>query len=152
MITHNKIVKLLEDISTNHYQLNGFGFGDLWEYLASTIPQTPCLWGVLNNSTRNNKELTLSYSLFVFDLVKRDESNENEVLSDCHQIAIDIIAILNSPTYTPSQYILSPSNNMEDFTQRFDNSVAGWKLDVTFRIPFENDVCQIPFSGLPTID
>lgn len=149
-ITHNQIVKLLEDISTNHYQLNGFGFGDVWEYLASSTKQTPCLWGVLNGSNRNGKELTLNYTLLVFDQVKRDESNENEVLSDTYQILTDVITILNSPTYA-SQFILGVSNTMQDFTERFDSSVSGWSVDVSFRIPFDNDICQIPSSGLPSL-
>jgi hypothetical protein len=151
MISHNKIIKLLEYVSINHYQINGFGGGDLWEYLASNTPDTPTLWWVLNGSTRDNKEHIFNYSLFVFDLVKRDESNKDEVLSDTHQIMLDVLAILNSPTYS-TQFLLNPSNSLDDFTERFDSVVAGWKCDIQIRTMFDNDVCQIPFSGLPTID
>lgn len=150
-ITHNQIVKLFQDLATNHYQINGFGFGDPWEYLASNTPSTPCLWGILNNTTRNKREVTLTYSLLIFDLVKADESNENEVLSDTQQIALDILAMLGSPTYS-SQFYLGESSTMEDFTERFDSKVSGWKLDVSLRIPFDNDVCQVPASGLPSLE
>lgn len=150
-ITHNGIVKLLEDIADNHYQINGYGFGDVWEYLASDTKKTPCLWGVLNGSNRNGKELTLNYTLLVFDQVKRDESNENNVLSDTYQILTDVLTILNSPTYS-SQFILGVSNSMQDFTERFDNAVSGWSVEVSFRIPFDNDICQIPSSGLPSLN
>jgi hypothetical protein len=150
-ITHNQIVKLLRDLATNHYQINGFGFGDPWEYLASNTPATPCLWGILNNTQRTKREVTLSYSLLIFDLVKINEDNEDEVLSDTQQIALDILAMLGSPTYT-SQFILGDSSQMEDFTERFDSKVAGWKMDITIRIPFDNDVCQVPASGLPSLE
>lgn len=150
MITHNKIVKLLEDISTNHYQLNGFGFGDVWEYLASSTPATPCLWGILGNTTREKNEVIMNYTLLVFDLVKSNEGNEDEVLSDTQRIVFDILSILNSPLYS-TQFILNPSNSMEDFTERFDSSVAGWKVDIQIRTTFDNDVCQIPSSGMPSL-
>lgn len=149
-ITHNGIIKLFEDIANNHYQINAFGFGDVWEYLASSTKRTPCLWGILNGSSRNNKELTLDYTLLVFDQVKRDESNEDNVLSDTHQILLDVITILNSPTYA-SQFILSVTNSMSDFTERFDDAVSGWSVNVSLRIPFDNDICQIPSSGLPSL-
>jgi hypothetical protein len=149
-ITHNQIVSLLEDIANNHYQINGFGFGEPWEYLASDTKKTPCLWGILNGSNRNNKELTLNYTLLVFDQVKKDESNENNVLSDTYRILMDVVTILNSPTYA-TQFILGVSNTMQDFTERFDNAVSGWSVEVSFRIPFDNDICQIPSSGLPSL-
>ena len=150
-ITHNQIVQLFEDLSTNHFQINGFGFGDPWEYLSNNTPNTPCLWGVLNNTQRNKREVTLNYSLLIFDLVKADESNENEVLSDTHQIALDLLAMLGSPTYS-SQFFLGDNSPMEDFTERFDSKVAGWKIDISLRIPFDNDVCQVPASGLPSLE
>lgn len=150
MISHNKIVKLLEDIASNHYQIRGFGFGDVWEYLASETPKTPVLWGMTGNVSKTQAEITYSYKLLIMDLVKRDESNENEVLSDTERIIFDVLAILNSSTYNDS-FIFSSSNQLEPFTERFDNSVSGWAVDISFRVPIENDVCQVPSSGLPTL-
>ena len=150
-ITHNQIVKLLEDIATNHYQINDFGFGDVWEYLASSTPSTPTLWGILNGTTREKNEVIFNYSILIFDQVKKDESNENHVLSDTHRIMLDVLAILNSPLYSNS-FLLNASNSMEDFTERFDSVVAGWKCDIQIRTTFDNDVCQIPSTGMPSLD
>lgn len=150
MISHNEIVTLLETIATNHFQIRGFGFGDPWEYLGSTTPKTPLMWGMLGNTSKTSTEITYNYKLLVFDLVKRDESNENEVLSDTHRIIFDIIAILDSPDYYNS-FTFSASNQLEPFTERFDNSVSGWAVDIAFRVPIENDVCSVPSSGLPSL-
>lgn len=150
MITHVQIVKLFQDIATNHYQVNGFGFGDPWEYLASEEPDTICIWGVLNPSTRNGNEVLLNYSLLIFDYTKDDESDKNEALSNCHRVALDVISILSSPTYQ-DQFILSASNQMDDFTERFTSKVTGWKLDLTFRVFFDNDACLVPSSGMPEL-
>ena len=150
MITHNQIVKLLRDIATNHYQINGFGFGDIWEYLASETPRTPMLWGIANGSSRNDREVVMNYTLLVFDQVKRDESNENHVLSDTHRIMLDVIAILQDPTYQ-SSFVFGASNSMQDFTERFDNAVTGWSCEVSFRYGFDNNPCQVPSSGMPDL-
>ena len=40
---------------------------------------------------------------------------------------------------------------MEDFTERFDSSVSGWKIDIQLRTTFDNDVCSIPSTGLPSL-
>jgi len=149
-ITHNQIIQLLEDVATNHYQINGFGFGKNWEYLQSETLNTPVLWGEQGTSQRSDREVTMNYTLYLMDLVKRDDSNLQEVISDMTQIALDIVAILNSPTYS-SQFLFQSSNNIEPFEWLFDNGASGVKLDISFRIPFDNDVCQVPFSGLPTI-
>ena len=151
MIGHNEIVQLLEDIATNHYQIRGFGFGDPWEYLASETPKTPIMWGMLGNTSRSDIEVTYNYKLLVMDLVKRDESDENEVLTDTQKIIFDVIAQLNSNTYY-NEFYFSASSSLEPFTERFDNSVSGWAVDISFRVPSENDPCQVPTSGTPTLN
>ena len=32
-LTYNQIIKVLNDFATNHYQINEFGNGDLWEVM-----------------------------------------------------------------------------------------------------------------------
>jgi hypothetical protein len=155
MITHNKIVKFLNDIATNHLMINGFGFGDPWEYLANSTPQTVCLWGIdlehsINKSQENGTSiLSLNYKILVFDLVDKGEDVEDYVLSDTLQIALDVLAIMdykaNSEDYSFSYSTVKP------FTERFDSEVSGHEVDITFRVPLENNICQIPLTSIPTI-
>ncbi len=147
-ITLNQIVKLFEDIATNHDQIQSFGFGDLWEYSANNDgltknKKTPTLWAVLEDSTFDSNELVLNFTLLVFDLVKKDEFNETEVLSDTLQIAGDVYSILQSPDYYDHFTIIS-SSQLQDFTERFDDEVSGWSMKIGLRIQGIDTRCVAP--------
>ena len=42
--TVNQLISVFKDISTRHYQINGFGIGDNWENGASEEKIHPVLW------------------------------------------------------------------------------------------------------------
>ena len=96
--THNQIKNLLSRIATNHNQINDFGFGDTWEQGVKAL-SFPILWATLNPGSINDNEVVLNYSLYFLDLVNRDEANEDEVLSDQLQTAVDVYSILRSDIY-----------------------------------------------------
>lgn len=156
MITHNKIVKLLNDIATNHQMIHGFGFGDPWEYLASSTPDTVCLWGIdlehnISKDQQNETSvLSLNYKILLFDLVDKGEGNENDVLSDTLQLALDVLTILDYKAYQ-NEFSFSYSA-IKPFTEKFDSEVSGHEVDITFRIPHSNNICQIPLTSIPTIN
>ena len=147
-MTLNQIIKLFTDIATNHDMIQSFGFGDLWEYSANNDgltknKRTPTFWAVLEDSTINDNELTLNFSLLFFDTVKKDEFNETEVLSDTLRIAQDVFSILQSPTYY-SKFVIVSTSNLQDFTERFDDEVAGWKMTLGIRIQGVDTRCVAP--------
>ena len=53
-ITHNQIVKLLEDIATNHYQINDFGFGDVADNIIVNPGFGVILWTNCDFNSDNN--------------------------------------------------------------------------------------------------
>lgn len=151
MYSLNQIKKVLEDIATNHKQINSFGFGDIWEYTAK--PQVhPIMWAELkeSNITVTEKQLFLSFSLYFMDLVNKDERNETEVLSDQLFTATDVISLLWSQTYE-DVFFFGADVQLTPFTEAHDDEVSGWKCDVTFRIPYLRDTCYIPSSSIPPI-
>lgn len=155
-ITHNQIVKLLNDIATNHQMINGFGFGDIWEEGATETLDTVVLWGIdmehkiEKNTANQTATIDLNYKLLLMDLVDKGEGNENDVLSDTLQITLDVLAILDYKLYQ-DKYSFSYSN-IKPFTERLDHEYTGHEVDITFKIPFDNNVCQIPLTSIPTIN
>lgn len=154
MTSLNQIIKLFQDIATNHNQIQSFGFGDLWEYSANhdgltKNKKTPTFWAVLEDSNITDNELTLNFSLLFFDLVKKDEFNETEVLSDTLRIATDVWAVLDSDNFYDN-FTLTKTANLQDFTERFDDEVAGWKMSISLRIQGAMDSCSAPIT-IPTI-
>ena len=155
-ITHIQIVKLLNDIATNHEMIKSFGFGDIWEEGATEQLESVVLWGIdlehkiEKNTANQTATIDLNYKLLIMDLVDKGEDMENDVLSDTLQIALDVLAILDYKTFQ-DKYSFSYSN-IKPFTERLDSEYTGHEVDITFKIPFDNDVCQIPLTAIQTIN
>lgn len=152
-MTHNQFIKLFRDIATAHKDINSFGTGDLWEYMANEeatlLPVT--LWVVPKDNAINEFVDKPSYTFLLMDFVNKDESNEDEVLSDTNRIAKDVIAILRQPYYEDF-FEIEKSFNLTNFTERFDSEVSGWQFDIVFKQPFIYDSCQVNQTGLPLIN
>lgn len=147
MQTLNQLIQKLNDFATNHQQVHSFGFGDLWEIEASGAKNGTVMWAnVVSGSVDvTGKQATMDFRVCIMDLVKKDESNENEVLSDCYLIALDLVAYLNYQNNWDN-YTMSSNVPMTPFTERFDNDWSGWIVDVTLQNRFTSDYCQIPLN------
>lgn len=146
-MTLNQIVTNLEAIATNHRQVNTFGFGDIWEVASSGDITYPLMWATLDGidvSTSEKKE-TYKFSLLFMDVVKGGEVNELEVLSDQLSIAKDVLAQLKHPSYDWN--FQNNNSSLEDFTERFVDSVSGWKMNISLELPFSSDRCAMPYTG-----
>lgn len=152
--TYNQVVKLFSDIAVNHYQINSFVDGDLWETMESnqaTHKKFPLLWIRPISSTIEFPFTTIRIGIAVMDLVNTDESNENEVLSDTHLILSDIKAVLSTPSYS-NTFIISKGASLTPFTERFSAKVSGWAMELDVKIKWVEDRCAIPISGAPVIN
>jgi len=152
--THNQIVKLLQDTATNHQMIKSFGFGDIWEEGATEQLQPLVLWGIdlehkINRNVLNETStIDLNYKLIIMDLVDKGENMENDVLSDTLQITLDVLAVLGYKSMYPF-YQFSYST-IKPFTERLDSEYTGHEVDITFTMPFDNNICQVPLDNLPT--
>ena len=147
MQTLNQLIQKLNDFATSHQQVNSFGFGDLWEIEASGAKDAVVMWANVTNGNIDiaGKQATIDFRICIMDLVKKDESNENEVLSDCYLIAMDLVAYLNNnPNW--DNYTIASNVPMTPFTERFDNDWSGWIVDITLQNRFVSDYCQIPLA------
>jgi len=146
-MTLNQIVQQLQEIANNHLQVNTWGFGDIWEIAASGDIQYPLncvtLEGV--DVSTSAKTETYKFSLLFMDAVKNGEVNETEVLSDQLSIAKDFLAQLKHPSYDWN--FQDNVSTLEDFTERFVDSVSGWKMSIAFVLPFTSDRCAMPYVG-----
>jgi autotransporter passenger strand-loop-strand repeat protein len=146
-MTLNNVVAELNTIANNHLQIQTFGFGDVWEIATSGDIQYPIMWVSLDGvdiSTPDKTE-TYKFSLFFMDIVKNGEINETEVLSDQLSIAKDVLAQLKHPSYDWN--FQDNVSTLEDFTERFVDSVSGWKMNIAFVLPFTSDRCAMPYVG-----
>ena len=151
--TVNQLISVFKDISTRHYQINGFGVGDNWEN--GTIEKMhPVLWinpttATMPSSDNGYKTFEIDFEVRVFDLVNKDESNEKEVLSDCIDILKDIITEFKGhPYYVNSQLNIIDDINFEAFTEEFDEEVSGWVCEISLMTPVLTSFCGIPSADI----
>lgn len=147
MLTLNQIVAKLRTIANNHYQINSFGFGDSWEVEADEAKNAPLMWVVARGFNVEAKAIVYNLSLMFMDLVDKDERNETEVLSDMGLIASDVLALLDKEAESDVFTILK-NNSAEYFTERFDNEWAGVFIDLSIRVNFVRNWCQVPTIGI----
>lgn len=144
-MTLNQILTQLEQIAQNHKQINTYGQGDIWEINTSGDVQYPLMWVVLEDSEISGRVQTMNFSFIFCDVVINGMVNEQEVLSDQLEIAKDVIAQLQHPSYTWN--FKADGVALQDFTERFTDSVSGWTVKVSLEVPFSFDRCAMPYEG-----
>jgi len=147
-MTIKEVKKLLNNLATDHKQINDFGWGDVWEIGESKSITYPLMYCTIQNSNVSGKTFNLSLSIIFADLVFEDEKNEDDVISDQMLICQDIIAQLRSDTF---DFTLGQSVNVNFFTERLSDLVAGVQATISLALPYVADRCAVP-SDYPLID
>ena len=175
--TFNNAIDTLKELGKQHHQINTTTTGDIWK-----IDMNETLFPLFHinpvNVTTGQSSLTYNFQLFICDLVSEREnwteanlqsaddlSNEQEVMSSCLQICVDIIGMFRHSkwqtalTLTPASalttdiddpvYFTEGEYTLEPFQERFDNLLTGWTF--TIGIVVENDfqTCTIPVANNP---
>ena len=151
-VSYNQVIKQLNDFATNHKQVKSFGNGDLWEVVQHdqlTNFNYPLLWVVDQAASMGDGDFTWNFQVIVMDIERKDESNENEVKSDCVQILIDLVAYfeqlnneLNNVNWNQVQLVRSGS--VELFTERFEDELSGASIQLGLRFPQNYNYCEVP--------
>lgn len=161
MFTHIQAIDLFKQFAQKHLQVRSMGVGDYPEIGAEQLmlyydPANPnkiiypLLWVVPKPSGIEEKETRMKYSVLIMDLVNDTANNLQEVLSDTLQIHHDLFASLQDPALRDN-YILDTSITLEPFADKFDDAVAGWDAEYTFRIYGLRDRCAAVMSSSLTI-
>ena len=60
-MTLNNVIQELNDIATNHLQINHFFFGEEWDFASSGVVNCPAMIAVLEPSLLEGSTLTHSF-------------------------------------------------------------------------------------------
>lgn len=140
-VTLNQLIDKLQTIATNHEQLNSFFFGDIADLGADSPIQYPVLYADVAPSNFSYKVIGLNIQMMVMDIVKKDLSNENEVLSDCLQMMEDVIIELRNPSEI---FLIQDSISLTPFSDSQGDEVSGWTANITINIPSNYNSCAVP--------
>ena len=139
----NQIISILETITTNHKQIKGFEFNDVADWAGNTDNLYPFVLCDVQPSNFSTKIVSLTISVMVMDIIKKDTSNQNEVLSDTLQILDDLIAELHNDSYV-SQFIIKDDIQARPFNDSQGDEVGGWVANLTFDISSPYNRCIVP--------
>jgi len=144
MLSLNQIVKQLQTLRTTNLLLsNGsFLFGDPWEYGASNQIQYPLMGVRLISSGLGDKQHTTSLNIYFADLVKKDEGNETDVLSDMQQAATRLYSEFKEQLEDNYPATLSVTSSFTPFTERWDDEVSGVEVNMNIEQFFDNSTCS----------
>lgn len=146
MITLNQVIRNLNSIASAHRQINSFGNGNIQEFATSGTTNYPAMWVDFENSQVQGNSYLHVVRIYVADRLIKGKKNETEVLSDIQQVCLDIIAQAQSKIY--NWKLVSDSITLNYFSEpRFDDEDAGYYFDLTLKVPFTYDRCQIPFDS-----
>ena len=149
MITLNQVIKNLNNIANAHYQINSFGNGAVVEFATSGTTNYPAMWVDYEPSQVQGNAYLHVLRIYIADRLIKGKKNELELFSDIQQICLDVISQISSNIY--GWKLLSDNITLNPFSEpRFDDEDAGYYFDVTLRIPFTYDTCQIPFDSTIT--
>ena len=93
---YNNTIDTLKQLGKSHYQIQSVTIGDIFEIDLEKNTLYPLMHINPVNAIAQNNQMTLNFQIFVMDLVFPDQSNEQEVLSDCLSICNDLIGTLKN--------------------------------------------------------
>ena len=143
--TLNQVLNLIESISNSHAQVNFYNFGEDSEISASEQERYPLVWCDVKDSNIDINTLQLIIELKVLDIVKTDNNNEKDVLSDTLSIAQDIYALLTSYAYQ-DYFILDTTTPLIPIREAMPDILNGWKLTLSFQLMQDRNRCQVPLK------
>lgn len=141
----NQIINKLRTFAESHLQLKGsFVFCDVADLEAKNELKYPLLWTDVLPSTWSNKIFTLSLQITCIDIVSKDLSNEQDVLSDTLQILNDLISVLRQDLSYSENFEIVDNISATPIKDSYGDEVAGWVSNIQINIGNPYNYCISP--------
>ena len=152
ILTYNQIIEQFRIFASLHKQVQNFGNGDLWEIVEHNQLADfnyPLFWVADQPATLGDGTFTWNFNIMAMDLVNKDESNENDVKSDMCQVLLDAVAYFEQQNVSSSfidwkRINLVRGSTLNSFTERFEDELTGFGMNIGFKMPFAYDNCNLP--------
>ena len=152
ILTYNQIIEQFRIFASLHKQVQNFGNGDLWEIVEHNQLADfnyPLFWVADQPATLGDGTFTWNFNIMAMDLVNKDESNENDVKSDMCQVLLDAVAYFEQQNVSSSlidwkRINLVRGSTLNSFTERFEDELTGFGMNLGFKMPFAYDNCNLP--------
>lgn len=146
----NQHISLFSTFATNHEIINSFGFGDASEWYEKLKDNSgtgdkliyPAMFVSYDRSRPEDTVLYRDYTIFFLDIQHHDESDEDEILSDMEQVALDFKAYVKKAII--GQVITA--SEIVPITEGGVDYLAGVQFTFSIKQPLQNDYCSTPLN------
>lgn len=154
MITLNQDIELFKNFALKHKGINSFYFGDESEADTNVEIVYPFMNVILQGSSITEGVVSRKYMIVISDLVNKDISNINQVLSDVERLCYDVPSYLRQVRNSGylGAFKFDANISLTDFTERNDDDVAGHFFDLTISSAIGNDGCNLPINSGNILD
>jgi len=149
MITLNQDIELFKNFALKHKGINSFYFGDESEADTNVEIVYPFMNVILQGSSIAEGVVSRRYMIVISDLVNKDISNVNQVLSDVERLCYDVPNYLRQVRNSGylGAFKFDANISLTDFTERNDDDVTGHFFDLTISCAIGNDSCNLPINS-----
>lgn len=154
MLTLNQDIELLSQFAVKHKGINSFYFGNEAEADTNVEIVYPFMNAILQNQSIENGIVSRTYLIIISDLVQKDLSNLNHVLSDTERICWDVPLYMRKVANSGlvGSFKVDMNINVTSDTSRNDDDVASNYFDLTISSPLGNDACNLPINAGDILD
>ena len=149
MLTLNQDIELLSQFAVKHKGINSFYFGNEAEADTNAEIVYPFMNAILQNQSLENGIVSRTYLIIISDLLQKDLSNLNHVLSDTERICWDIPLYMRQVSNSGllGSFKANMNINVTSDTSRNDDDVASNYFDLTISSPLGSDACNLPINA-----
>ena len=152
--TYNNVIDTLKNLGEEHQQISTTTTGDIFDIDLEKNTKYPLMHINPVSVTTRRTELVYNFQIFIMDMVKNDDSNEQEVYSEILSICINVISIMSNSKWQSQLtldidapvYFAEGDFTLEPFTERFDNNVTGWVFSISVEAENDFQTCTIPVN------
>jgi hypothetical protein len=144
---YNLLDKLKEELLKSPF-VKTVTYGDIYEVDLNKTTIFPLSHFIVNSATYNSQVITFSLSLICADIIDeskdnvtdqfRGNDNEQDIFNTQLNVVTRLMDMLQRGDLYADKFQLNGTPNIEAFTDRFDNKLAGWT--VSFDIDVANDM------------
>jgi hypothetical protein len=152
-MTYNNMVEMFRRFTDNHYFLKTFVHGEQPEMTNEKFEEYPLLFLLYTGSQYAEGTETLNFEVYILDLPLNKETrleNQTEVVSDCKQVAEDILADieLGGNIFVFPDFVNVVNASILPAIDTTTNLLSGVILSLGIDIPWTKDSCNAPITGV----
>lgn len=142
-MTYNQVVKEIQETLENHPMIHSVLFSSPAAWLnRDFVPNFPSASYVINSGFLNaGREQVFRVELWLLDKSGTDAEFEQEVTSDMHGVAYDVLQILRQQFHN---YDISSQAPWEAISEKFEDYLSGIKLTFDLTVTRKYGACDVP--------